>query len=129
MIFVAFACAHAQGATYRGRVQYASSGKPVANVLIEARSLYDSSLLFFLPQERHTVLRTTATRSDGTFALELPEHVRRLRFAARGKYMRGGTTRWDREITPRPNAPNTIIVPDDFRAWHPGPQPWRLPKI
>ena len=92
-LLVAAVCGHAQGATYRGRVQYASTGKPAAKVLVEARSRSGVNLLFLVPQVPYIVLRTATTRSDGTFIIELPEHVRRLRFAARGKDMRSGTTR------------------------------------
>jgi hypothetical protein len=118
-LLVAVICGHAQGATYRGRVQYVSTGKPAAKVLVEARSRSGLNLLFLVPQVPYTVVRTVTTRSDGTFIIELPEPVRRLRFAARGKCTRSGTTRWDREISPRPNAPNIIIVPADFQPWHP----------
>jgi hypothetical protein len=119
LLLVACVCVHAEGATYRGRVQYASTGKPAAKVLVEARSRSGLDLLFLVPQVPYTVLHTVTTRSDGTFIIELPEPVRRLRFAARGKYMRSGSTRWDCEISPRPNAPNIIIVPEDFQPWHP----------
>lgn len=118
LLFVALAC-HAQAATYHGRVQYASSGKPAANVLIEARGLSGLNPLFLVPQVPFTVLSTAATRSDGTFTLQLPEHVRRLRFAARGKFAQGGKTRWDCQITPRPNLLNIITIPEDFQPWHP----------
>ena len=121
-VFVAFAFAHAQAATCRGRVQYASSGKPAANVLIEARSLSGLNPLFLVPQVPFTVLSTAATRSDGTFTLQLPEHVQRLRLAARGKFAQGGKTRWDCQITPRPNLLNIISIPKDFQPWHPRKQ-------
>jgi hypothetical protein len=122
LVLVGFACAHAQAATYRGRVQYASSGKPAANVLVEARSLSGLNPLFLVPQVPFTVVSTTATRSDGAFTFQLPEHVRRLRLAARGKFAHGGKTRWDCQITPRPNVLNIIIIPQDFQPWHPRKQ-------
>src|ERR1043165_1004882 len=94
-LLIAVVLGHAEGATYRGRVQYAATRKPAAKVIVEARSGSGLNMLFRVPQVPYTVLHTVTTRSDGTFIIELPEPVRRLRFAARGKYMRSGTTRWD----------------------------------
>ena len=120
-------CVRAQAATFQGRVQYESS-KTAAKVLVEARSYGGPNLLFWVPRESHTVLASVSTRSDGRFTFHLPDNVRRLRFTARGSFTQGKQTRWNCKITRRAVTLNTIILPNDFRPWHPGPQPWRLPK-
>src|SRR3954462_9566242 len=77
--------ATSQAATYRGRVQYASTGKPVPNVIVEARVKSGLNLLFLVPQMPYGVVATSATRRDGTFEFTLLERGRRLRFTALGR--------------------------------------------
>jgi hypothetical protein len=124
-LLLAFPIVTADAATtYRGRVQYASTGKPLKNVLVEARMHPTPHILFFAPRT-FAVVATTSTRPDGTFEFTLSERGRRLHFVAQGRMREVGKKLLvvtDREVVaPSPKTPNIISVPDDFRPWHPKP--------
>jgi hypothetical protein len=118
----AFTIAEVHAGTYRGRVEYAATGKPAGNVIVEARSHSGRNLLFWIPRVPYVTLRSATTRSDGTFSLELPPRVERLRLAARGNFYVGGSQRWDVEISPRADTLTVIKLPETFR-----PSPPRKP--
>jgi hypothetical protein len=121
VIFAVAALSVAEGsaATYRGRVEYAATGKRAAHIIVEARSRSGPNLLFWIPRVMHEAVDSTTTRSDGTFTFQLPDGITRLRFAARGIFYVGRNPHWDAEIIPRAGAPNIIRLPEGFRPWHP----------
>jgi len=64
-----FHVAAADSATiYRGRVQYASTGKPLKNVVVEARMHPAPHILFFVPRT-FAVVATTSSGPTGRSSL------------------------------------------------------------
>ena len=64
VIFVVAALSVADGhaATYRGRVEYAGTGKPAAHIIVEARSWSGPNLLFWVPRVMYEPVGSASSR-------------------------------------------------------------------
>jgi hypothetical protein len=117
VLLLGIAAAHA--ATYRGRVQYAHSGKPAPGIIVAAVSLSPPNLLFLVPQDPYSVVSRTKTKPDGTFSLEVPNRPLRFRIIAPGIFHGWSGTGFDRRIIPQVNRFNILTIPEDFRPARP----------